>query len=74
MARKNVKGAKQFNYEITAEIADRFRAFCKGRGESVREHLEMALQRHLDNPPPPFKPTAPPLPPVTAPEPKPKGK
>ncbi len=67
MARRDVKGAKQFNYEIDATTADAFRAFCKGRGESVRDHLEMALRRHLDNPPPPFKPAAPPLPPVTSP-------
>lgn len=67
MGRVDVKGAKQFNYEIDADLVDRFRAFCKGRGESVREHLEMALQRHLDNPPPPFKPQAPPLPPVVSP-------
>ncbi|VTR94129.1 unnamed protein product [Gemmata massiliana] len=82
MARRDVKGAKQFNYEIAADLADRFREFCKSRGESVREHLEMALGRHLDNPPPAFKPTAPPLPPIAPPEPatekpapkKPKGK
>lgn len=72
MARRDVKGAKQFNYEIAGELADRFREFCKGRGESVREHLEMALERHLQNPPPPFKPEAPPLPPVVPPVPAPK--
>ncbi|QJX00299.1 hypothetical protein [Frigoriglobus tundricola] len=67
MARRDVKGAKQFNYEIDAALVDAFRAFCKGRNEAVKEHLEMALQRHMENPPPPFKPAAPPLPPIPAP-------
>lgn len=67
MPRRDVKGAKQFNAEIDTDLADQFRAFCKGRGESLRDHLELALRRHLENPPPPLKPTAPPLPPVTVP-------
>jgi hypothetical protein len=75
MVRKNVKGAKQFNSEIAESLVDEFREFCKSRGESVRDHLEMAIRRHIDNPPPPFKPAAPPLPPVPSPTPaKRKGK
>jgi hypothetical protein len=66
MPRRDVKGTKQFNYEIDQELVERFRAFCRNRGESIREHLEMALQRHMDNPPQPFKPAAPPLPPLTS--------
>lgn len=70
MPRKDVKNTKQFNYEITDALADEFRAFCKGRGQSVREQLEIALRRHLDNPPPPPQPVElPPLPPVTPPAP-----
>ncbi len=68
MARTNVKNAKQFNYEIAADLVDRFRAFCQERGEAVKDHLEIALQRHLDSPPPPLKPPdPPPLPPMGAP-------
>lgn len=69
MPRRDVKGTKQLNSEIDEALVDRFRQFCKSRGESVREHLELALTRHLENPPPPFKPVAPPLPPVTSPAP-----
>jgi hypothetical protein len=65
MPRRDVKGTKQFNSEIDEKVADEFREFCRSRGESVRDHLELALRRHLDNPPPPLKPVAPPLPPVT---------
>lgn len=64
MARVNTKGTKQLGAELSAELVDRFRSFAKGRGESIREHLEMALERHMANPPPPLKPAAPPLPPV----------
>lgn len=71
MARKNVKGAVQFNYEVTRELAERFRKFCAGRGEPVVFHLEIALERHLANPPPVVEvPPPPPLPnigPVSAP-------
>lgn len=68
--RRNVEGAKQFNYEIDGELVDRFRAFCRGRGETVVAHLEIALKRHLANPPGPLTPPdPPPLPPVPAPAP-----
>ncbi|AWM38117.1 hypothetical protein GobsT_37890 [Gemmata obscuriglobus] len=65
--RQNVAGAKQFNYEIDGALADRFRQFCRDRGETIVGHLEMALRRHMDNPPP--VPVLPPLPPVPAPAP-----
>lgn len=78
--RRNVAGAKQFNYEIDGGLADAFRQFCRDRGETVVAHLELALRRHLANPPPPLvPPEPPPLPPVPAPAPpkkrgpKPKG-
>jgi|GEM_PF-5240895 len=62
MARVDVKGAKQFNYELPAQLVDEFREFCRLRGEAVRDHLEIALRRHLATPPPPLKPVIPPLP------------
>ncbi len=75
------KGTKQLNAEMSDVLFDEFKAFCAGRGETVRHHLELALRRHLDNPPPPPRPVeAPPLPPVTVPaavqdeKPPPKGR
>lgn len=59
------KGTRQLNADLSADLVERFRAFVEGRGEKLREHLEMALERHLANPPPPLRPPpAPPLPPV----------
>ena len=62
------KGTKQLNAEMSEALFDEFKAFCVNRGETTRHHLELALRRHMDNPPPPpVKVTAPPLPPVTSP-------
>ena len=60
--RKSTKGTKQIGAEVTAELVDELKAFCLARGETVRHHLEIAIRRHLDNPPP--APAIPPLPPV----------
>lgn len=72
------KGTKQLNAEMSEALFDEFKEFCATRGQTVRYHLELALRRHMDNPPPPPQPVeAPPLPPVTSPEsptPKPAGK
>ena len=61
--RKSTKGTKQIGAEVKAELVDELKAFCLERGETVRHHLEIAIRRHLDNPPP-LPPTVPPLPPV----------
>jgi hypothetical protein len=63
------KGTKQFGGEIDEALADQWRAFCaerkeSHRGENARYHLELALRRHMANPPDPI-PEPPPLPPVT---------
>jgi hypothetical protein len=64
MARKNTAGTKQLGAELDSALVDEFKAFCAGRGDTVRKHLELALRRHLQNPPPA---DVPPLPPVTSP-------
>lgn len=77
MGRTNTKGTKQLGVELSSSLVDEFREFVKTRGEKVRAVVELALRRHMDNPPPPPpKPEdAPPLPPVTSSEPeKPKAK
>ncbi|MCE9564424.1 MAG: hypothetical protein K8U57_20495 [Planctomycetes bacterium] len=68
MARKNTAGTKQLGAELDSALVDEFKAFCSDRGDTVRKHLEMAIRRHLSNPPP--KPAdVPPLPPVAIPAP-----
>lgn len=79
MTRRNTKGTKQLAAELLAEVVDEFKEFCRTRGETVRYHLELAMRRHMANPPPPAEPpplpVAPPLPPVPVPAPKkPRGK
>ncbi len=65
--RKSTKGTKQLGAEVSGDLVDEFKGFCEKRGETFRHHLELAMRRHLDNPPPPPKPAeVPPLPPVTA--------
>jgi hypothetical protein len=67
MGRIDTKGTKQLGSSVDAALLDEFRLWLEKRGEKLREHLEMALRRHMDNPPPPLKPAAPPLPPVSPP-------
>jgi hypothetical protein len=62
MARNETKGTKQVGQAVDAELWDEFTEFCRDRGDTIRHHLEIALRRHLDNPPPP-PPAPPPLPP-----------
>lgn len=71
MGRQVAKGTGQLAAQLDEALLAEFRAWVAGRGETLRAHLEMALRRHMDSPPPPFKPEAPPLP---AAEPKKKGK
>lgn len=68
------KGAKQVGAEIDAELLAFAKEFAKARGETFREVLEAALQRHMANPPPiktppppPVYPPLPPFPPSSAP-------
>ncbi|QJX01101.1 hypothetical protein [Frigoriglobus tundricola] len=71
MAKRRVTpGTGQLNLEIETVLLDRLRAFGRDRGEKIRHVVEMALRRHMDNPPPPPKPPeVVPLPPVTSPAP-----
>lgn len=64
--RRVTPGTGQLNLEIELALLETLRAFVKARGEKIRHVVEMALRRHLENPPPPPKPVeVPPLPPVT---------
>lgn len=62
MARKSTKGTTQLGAEVSAELAAHMREFARSRGETLREVIEMALRRHMANPPPRIDP--PPLPPI----------
>jgi hypothetical protein len=57
------------NLEIEEGLMDVFREFVRGRNETLRQAVEMAIRRHMANPPP--LPELPPLPPVTVPAEKP---
>lgn len=78
MPTRPIKGAAQINAELPVELLKRLKQFTKARGETIRYHLELAVRRHLDNPPPPRpKPpplVVPPLPPLPPPKPKRKKK
>ena len=66
--RRATPGTGQLNLEIDLALLERLRAFRRDRGEKIRHVVEMALRRHMDNPPPPPKPPeVVPLPPVTPP-------
>jgi len=62
------RGTAQLNVGVSEAILEEVRQFVTDRGETLREVVEMALRRHMDNPPP--KPVVPPLPPVPVPVPK----
>ena len=57
-----VKGTKQLGLALDAELLDAFKVFCETRKETMRAAIEMALRRHMANPPPPPIPVA--LPPL----------
>jgi hypothetical protein len=66
------KGTEQIGVGIDSALVIQLRAFAGSRGETIRAVVEMALRRHMANPPPPTVPLPPPitpLPPVTASEP-----
>ena len=56
------KGTKQLFVEVTDTLLDEFKAFCDSRNETMRASIEMAMRRHMANPPPP--PVPQPLPPL----------
>lgn len=54
--------------ESAAALLGRLRAFVAARGSTVRAEVALAIQRHLDSPPPAPGPVeVPPLPPCDAP-------
>lgn len=59
MARKAAKGTAQVAAQLDQELLASVRAFAVDRGETLREVFEMALRRHIANPPP--KPAPPPI-------------
>lgn len=63
MAKEVKRTTVPLNTRISSEIDVALRDFCDQRGEKIREVLEMAIRRHLANPPP--KIDIPPLPPMT---------
>ena len=67
--RRTTAGTKQLGTEVDESIADAFKAYSHGRGETVRAALERAMRREMANPPQPVP--DPPLPPVTVPPPAP---
>ena len=48
--------------ELSAQLVAETESFAKSRGESFKAVVEMALRRHMANPPPP--PVPQPLPPL----------
>ena len=52
MTRRSTKGTKQLAAELLGEVVDEFKKFCRDRNETVRYHMELALRRHMANPPP----------------------
>lgn len=73
MGRKNTKNTIQLGMELSQELVHAVRSFARSREETLREVVELALRRHLANPPPKPEPPPiiplPPFPPVAAVEP-----
>jgi hypothetical protein len=65
MPRQSTEGTKQLGVEVDEGLMAELREFARKRRSTVRAVVEMALRRHLANPPP--VPEVPPLPPVTSP-------
>jgi hypothetical protein len=60
------KGVVGKYIELAVSIVEEAEAFAKQRGESFKAVVEMALRRHMANPPPLPEPLPPPpLPPLT---------
>ena len=58
-----VRRTEPLNTHVDPELAKAVRQFALKRGEKLRAVIEMALRRHMANPPPQMD--IPPLPPVT---------
>jgi hypothetical protein len=71
MAKRRVTpGTGQLNLEIEQSLLEHLRTFVRDRGEKIRHVVELAIRRHLDNPPPPPRPAEiVPLPPYPPPRP-----
>jgi hypothetical protein len=64
--RRATPGTKQLGLELAESLAGELRRFAAGRSETMRQVVEQALRRHMDNPPP--IPKLPPLSPVAPPK------
>jgi hypothetical protein len=53
MPKHQTRDTVHMGVDINPEIANSFRQFCRQRGETIRQHLEMAIARHMATPPPP---------------------
>lgn len=66
MPSKPRKGRKGIYVELPEPLLDELKKFAEGRGEAIREVIELAIRRHMAFPPavppPPLPP--PPLPPL----------
>jgi hypothetical protein len=71
VARKTTKGTGLLGVEIDLALLDQFKDFARSRHETQREVVELALRRHMANPPT-LEP--PPLPPLVPPSPEPAPK
>ena len=60
--KKKKRHTVPMNVQVSPETAQAIRNFASDRGESIRQVLEMAIRRHIANPPPKLE--IPPLPPV----------
>lgn len=59
------KNTKQVNMDLPLPLLERAQRFATNRGETFKDVVCQALERHMDSPPPPpEKPKLPPLPPV----------
>ena len=72
--RRVTPGTGQLNLEIESSLLARLRVFVRERDEKIRHVVELAIRRHMDYPPPlPKPPDVMPLPPISPPEPHPRG-
>jgi hypothetical protein len=62
MPRRPTKGAKPLYLELPEALLAELQAFAGGRGETVKQVVELAVRRHMAYPPPP--PAPPPVEPL----------
>lgn len=63
--RRDTPGTSQLGIEVDADLLARWKAYVKGRKETLREAAERAFARDMANPPAPVP--LPLLPPITSP-------